>query len=161
MVGMTDADPSRLVVLVRHAKAESGEEGADHDRRLTDRGERNAREAGRWLPAVVPQVAEVWCSSATRAVQTWTAMSQALPTAPDTSVERALYLADAREIAERLAARTSGAGNAPGAVVVVGHNPTMEQLQALLTGELRGMRPGAVAVVDLDRHALVDSWSPA
>ena len=154
---MSDADDTRLVVLVRHAKAESGEEGADHDRRLTDRGERNAAEAGRWLAGVVPRISEVWCSSATRAVQTWTAMSRSLA-APEPSVERSLYLADAREIAERLAAHAPGAG---GALVVVGHNPTMEALQALLTGELRGMRPGAVAVVDQARHAVVDSWSPA
>ena len=154
---MSDADATRLVVLVRHAKAESGEEGADHDRRLTDRGERNAAEAGEWLAGVLPSIGEVWCSSATRAVQTWTAMSRSL-VAPEPSVERSLYLADAREIAERLDATTP---NATGPVVVVGHNPTMAQLQALLTGELRGMRPGAVAVVDLGRHVLVESWSPA
>ena len=35
-VGMDSAP--RLLVIVRHAKAESGEEGSDHDRRLTDRG---------------------------------------------------------------------------------------------------------------------------
>jgi phosphohistidine phosphatase len=157
MVVMSDADDTRLVVLVRHAKAESGEEGADHDRALTDRGERHAAEAGRWLAGVVPRISEVWCSSATRAVQTWTAMSRSLDS-PEPVVERSLYLADAREIAERLAARAPGG---PGPVVVVGHNPTMEQLQALLTGELRGMRPGAVAIVDLARHAVVDSWSPA
>jgi phosphohistidine phosphatase len=158
MVVMSDADATRLVVLVRHAKAESGEEGADHDRRLTDRGERNAAEAGRWLAGVVPRVGAVWCSSATRAVQTWAAMGESLD-APPATVERALYLADAREIAERLDSAASQSGSWP--VAVVGHNPTMEHLQALLTGELRGMRPGAVAVVDLAGRALVDSWSPA
>jgi phosphohistidine phosphatase len=157
MVAMSDASAPRLVVLVRHAKAESGEEGADHDRRLTDRGHRNAVEAGEWLAGVLPDVGEVWCSSATRAVQTWAAMSRSVQ-ATEPSVERGLYLADAQEIAERLHARTSWDG---GAVVVVGHNPAMEHLQALLTGELRGMRAGAVAVVDLARRAVVDSWSPA
>lgn len=157
MVRMSDADATRLVALVRHAKAESGEEDADHDRRLTDRGERNAAEAGEWLAGVLPRVGEVWCSSATRAVQTWTAMSRSIE-APQPNVERSLYLADAREIAERLDGRPSAAA---GPLVVVGHNPTMEQLQALLTGELRGMRAGAVAVVDLDTRAVVGSWSPA
>ena len=91
---MSDADATRLVALVRHAKAESGEEDADHDRRLTHRGERNAAEAGEWLAGVLPRVGEVWCSSATRAVQTWTAMSKSIE-APQPSVERSLYLADA------------------------------------------------------------------
>ncbi len=154
---MSDAADSRLAALVRHARAESGEGGADHDRRLTDQGERNAAEAGAWLAGVLSSVSEVWCSSATRAVQTWTAMSRSL-VAPQASIERSLYLAGPREIAERLADR---AGRDSGPVVVVGHNPTMEQLQALLTGELRGMRPGAVAVVDLGSRSVVTSWSPA
>ena len=155
MVRMTGASAPRLVVLVRHAKAESGEEGADHDRRLTDRGERNAREAGDWLSGLLARVDEVWCSSATRAVQTWSAMGRSVE-APPPVVERELYLADARQIADRL-----GSWTEPGPLVVVGQNPAMEQLQALLTGELRGMRPGAVAVVDLTGRAVVDSWSPA
>jgi phosphohistidine phosphatase len=155
MTLMTDGPPARLVVLVRHARAESGEEGADHDRTLTSRGERDATEAGRWLAGVLPRVSEVWCSSAKRAVQTWSAMEQSLDS-PAPLIERDLYLADARLITDRLDGRTS-----PGPLVVVGHNPTMEHLQAALTGELRGMPAGAVAVVDPERRAVVDSWSPA
>jgi phosphohistidine phosphatase SixA len=45
--------------------------------------------------------------------------------------------------------------------VVVGHNPTVEQVLAGLVGEGRGMRPGAVAVVDLDAGRLVEFWEPA
>ena len=155
MVRMTDPRAAtRLLVLVRHAKAESGEERSDHDRRLTKKGRRHAAEAGRWLGEVVPTVDEVWCSSATRAVQTWEEMS-AFVAAPDARVSRDLYLVDARELAERIEARTG-----PGSLVVVGHNPTMEQLLAGVTGELRGMRTGAVALVDLDTGARLDLWSP-
>jgi phosphohistidine phosphatase SixA len=46
-------------------------------------------------------------------------------------------------------------------VLLVGHNPTAEQLLAVVVGELRGLRPGAVAVADLDTGALVDAWSPS
>ena len=47
-VGMDSAP--RLLVIVRHGKAESGEEGSDHDRRLTSRG----------LSATPPRPAAGW-----------------------------------------------------------------------------------------------------
>lgn len=156
MVAMTDARSDvqpRTLVLVRHAKAENGDEGADHERRLTSRGQRAAAEAGRWLATVVPTPDAVWCSSATRAVQTWQAIAPSLE-APKPTVDRDLYLAGPRDVVERLAA-------APGpTTVLVGHNPTVEQVLATVTGEPRGMRPGAVAVVDLGAGRLVDFWEP-
>lgn len=156
MVGMSDAGATtRRLVLVRHAKAEPGGEGADHDRALTDRGRRNAAEAGRWLAGVVPQVDEVWCSSAVRAVQTWEAIAPSL-VAPAASIERELYLAGPRDLVGRLEQVPDGQ-----TVLLVGHNPTAEQLLAAVVGELRGLRPGAVAVADLDTGVLVESWSPA
>ena len=152
MVVMTDT-PSRTLVLVRHAKAESGEEGSDHDRRLTSRGQAAAVEAGRWLATAVPAPDAVWCSSAVRAVQTWEGMAPALR-APAPDIDRALYLAGPRDVLDRLAA-------APVATtVVVGHNPTVEHVLAQLTGELRGMRPGAIALVDLAAGRLVEIWEP-
>jgi phosphohistidine phosphatase len=155
MVGMSDAGPTpRRLVLVRHAKAEPGGEGADHDRRLTERGLRDAAEAGRWLATVVPRVDEVWCSSAVRAVQTWDAIASSIA-APAPSVERELYLAGARDLVGRLERVPAGR-----TVLLVGHNPTAEQLLAAVVGELRGLRPGAVAVADLDSGTLVESWSP-
>lgn len=147
--------PARTLVLVRHAKAESGEEGADHDRRLTSKGRTAAAEAGRWLATAAPAPDLVWCSSATRAVQTWEAMAASLGAAPAAVVDRDLYLAGPRDVLDRLA-------GSPGVNhVVVGHNPTVEQVLASVTGEPRGMRPGAVAVVDLDAGRLVDFWEPS
>ena len=156
MVGMSDAGPtSRRLVLVRHAKAEPGGEGADHDRQLTERGLRDAADAGRWLATVVPQVDEVWCSSAVRAVQTWDAIAPSI-SAPAPTVERELYLAGARDLVGRVEQVPRGR-----TVLLVGHNPTAEQLLAVVVGELRGLRPGAVAVADLDTGTLVDEWSPS
>ena len=156
MVAMSDAGPtSRRLVLVRHAKAEPGGEGADHDRRLSDRGLRDAAEAGRWLATVVPQVDQVWCSSAVRAVQTWDAIAPSI-SAPAPSVERELYLAGAPDLVGRVEQVPAGR-----TVLLVGHNPTAEQLLAAVVGELRGLRPGAVAVADLDTGSLIESWSPS
>jgi phosphohistidine phosphatase len=150
---MTDV-ARRTLVLVRHAKAESGEEGSDHDRRLTSRGEKAAADAGRWLAGRVSTPDLVWCSSAVRARQTWEAMAPAL-TPGEISVDKALYLASARDVLDRVATGSIAT------TVVVGHNPTIEEVLAGLIGELRGMRPGAVAVIDLDGGELLDFWEPA
>jgi phosphohistidine phosphatase len=149
---MNDA-PRRTLVIVRHAKAESGEDGPDHDRRLTSRGRRAAAEAGRWLASNVTAPDLVLCSSATRARQTWEAIAAVVP-CDTVRVDRAFYLAAADEILDEV----SAGGTAT--TVVVGHNPTMEQLVAHLVGTLRGLRPGALAVVDLDDGRLVEHWEP-
>lgn len=133
----------RLLVIVRHGKAESGEEGSDHDRRLTSRGETDAAATGRWLAGQVERVDDVWVSSATRAQQTWAAVRAALPEAAAVTVGRDLYQAGPRDVLERLA------GSAGQVTVVVGHNPTMEQVVMALTGDLHGLRPSAAAVIEL------------
>ena len=145
---------SRLVALVRHAKAESGEGRDDHARELTGRGRRAAAEAGRWLAAHLPEPDLVWCSSAVRARQTWDAVSTSV-SAGVVATERELYLASATEVVDRV--RRADAAT----MVVVGHNPTIEEALTALTGERRDLAPGAVAVVDLDQGALVELWEPS
>ena len=47
--------------------------------------------------------------------------------------------------------------------VVVGHNPTLEQVLGALTGDLRGLRPSAVALVEMSDGdgTLVELHQPA
>jgi len=158
--------PERLLAVVRHAKAESGEEDADHDRALTARGVTDAADAGRWLASRLQDrsqaLGRVWVSSAVRARSTWDAMSPELPAPADLVVERALYHAGASDVLERLGADLL-AGDQTGVAVVVGHNPTMEHVVRILTGDLHGLRPSAVALIALDGEgagSLVDRWSP-
>jgi phosphohistidine phosphatase len=147
----------RLLVIVRHGKAESGEAGSDHGRRLTDRGRTDSAAAGRWLAGQVDRVDHVWVSSAVRARQTWDAVRPSLPEAAEVVVGRDLYQAGPREVVEHVAAT-----DVP-VQVVVGHNPTLEQVVLTVTGDLHGMRPGAAAVVELDgsRGRLRELWQPA
>lgn len=153
-----DRAPRRLVI-VRHAKAESGEEGSDHDRRLTSRGEREAAETGRWLRERLDRLDHVWVSSARRAEQTWRGMAPSLPEPGEVVVDRALYQAGGREVLEHVAQRSDPVS------VVVGHNPTMEQVVMALTGDLHGLKPAAAAVLELHggeswRGNLVELWTP-
>jgi len=157
MVLMTHAH-ARLLVLVRHAKAEKGEDGDDHDRRLTAVGTEAAEQAGRWLADVLPGAVDtVWVSSASRALATWDGIAPALK-APPADVDRGLYQAGHKEVLARVTASEEPV------LVVVGHNPTVEEVLAALLASSpakpRGMRPGAVAVVDLDSRALLDFWEP-
>ena len=160
MVGMSDAGQggsrSRRLVLVRHAKAEPGGEGADHDRPLTDRGLRDAAEAGRWLATggAAGRRGVVLVGRPGRADLGRDRAVARPPRRP--ACERELYLAGARDLVGRLERVPAGR-----TVLLVGHNPTAEQLLAAVVGELRGLRPERVAVADLDTGALVDTWSPA
>ena len=146
----------RLLVIVRHGKAESGEEGSDHDRRLTSRGLNDSAAAGRWLAGQVDRVDHAWVSSARRAKQTWEAVQESLPTVADVVVTRDLYQAGPREVVEHVAAT-----DAP-VQLVVGHNPTLEQVVMNLTGDLHGLKPGAIAIVELDatKGQLREIWQP-
>ncbi|HEY4314442.1 MAG TPA: histidine phosphatase family protein [Actinomycetes bacterium] len=158
--------PERLLAVVRHAKAESGEEDADHDRALTARGATDAAAAGRWLVSRLQDrsqaLGRVWVSSALRARSTWEAMRPELPAPADVVVDRALYDAGASDVLERLGEDLL-AGGSTGVAVVVGHNPTMEHVVRILTGDLHGLRPSAVALIALDSDgagSMIDRWSP-
>ncbi len=162
-----DTDPtSHRLVLVRHAKAASSTGGGDRGRPLTDKGRADSAAAGGWLAAQVDRVDALWSSSAVRARETTEELASRLPGAPAPQWRDDLYDAGARDLVELVA----DAGDAVGVLVVVGHNPTIEAAYELLTGDRRGFRPGAVAVVgltgdwpDLDEGAgrLLEFWSPA
>lgn len=116
----------RLLVM-RHAKAEAVA-ASDHARRLTDRGRRDAAEAGRWARSAgfVPDHAFV--STAARAHETWSGFSAAAELDLTPELESGLYPAGPDAALEIL--RTAPAAAAT--VMVVGHNPTMAHLVHLL-----------------------------
>ncbi len=78
--------------------------------------------------AVAPDL--VLCSPARRAVQTWEGVAPGVP--PDTAVEidEAIYHAEGDELLDRLRAVPPRIGS----VLVVGHNPGLQDLAADLVG---------------------------
>jgi phosphohistidine phosphatase len=147
------AEQARRLVLVRHGQAESGEDQPDHERRLTEQGERQAVATGRWLAARIGTPDLAWCSSAIRARRTWAAIERMLP-AEMVLVQQELYRASTRDVVDEVARSTAAT------MVVVGHNPTIEGTLVALTGVRRGMRPSAAAVIDPDAGNLLDFWDP-
>ena len=123
------------LILWRHAEAEPGE--PDLGRRLTAKGQKQAERMGAWLDRHLPDGTRVLASPADRAQQTALALKRKFRTvdaiAPGASVAAVLAAAgwpDARE-----------------PVLVVGHQPTLGAVAALLLsgGEAYwAMKKGAV-----------------
>ena len=137
----------RELILLRHAHAESAAAGQDDRARgLSATGRAEAQAAGDWLREHGLRPDRVLCSNATRTRDTLAALGDI--GAGEVHEDATIYegspgtlasLADANRDAERL--------------LLVGHNPGLEQLAALMhsgqTGDYRGMPPGGIAVLTL------------
>ena len=112
------------LILWRHADAEDGV--PDSSRKLTAKGEKQAQQMGQWLKARLPEKFKLIASPAKRAQQTAQALSKTFDT--DKTISPG---ADAISVLT-----ASGWPGAKGAVVVVGHQPTLARVAAfLLAGE--------------------------
>ncbi|HWS77692.1 MAG TPA: histidine phosphatase family protein [Thermomonas sp.] len=137
----------RELILLRHAHAESAAAGQDDlARGLSDTGRAEAQAAGDWLREHGLRPDRVLCSNAARTRDTLAALGDigAGEIYEDASIYEAspgtlASLVDANRDVERL--------------LLVGHNPGIEQLAALMhsgqTGDYRGMPPGGIAVLKL------------
>jgi phosphohistidine phosphatase len=117
--------------LLRHAKSSWDEPDLpDRLRPLAGRGVRAARAMAGHLRATAVGPDLVLCSPARRAVQTWEGVAPGVP--PDTVVEidEAIYHAEGDELLARLRDVQSGIGS----VLVVGHNPGLQDLAVDLVG---------------------------
>jgi len=125
----------RRLMLLRHAKTEhSAPSGRDQDRRLDERGHRDAAELGGWIGQHPPFPDLVLVSPAVRAKQTWElAWKMMKDRAPPPLVEfpPELYAADPMQLL--LSIRAARAAN-PKQLMLVGHNPGMHELALALTG---------------------------
>jgi len=141
----------RRLYLLRHAKSSWKERGlADHDRPLAGRGRRAAKAIGRHLRehGIEPEL--VLCSSSTRTRETLERIGLA-----DARVEIESDLYAAR--ADTLLARLRKIPPDVRSVMVIGHNPGLQELALLLVRdghELETKFPtGALATL-----ALHDGW---
>lgn len=111
------------LILWRHAEAEEAAAGLpDIKRRLTERGEKQARQVAKWLTPRLPARLRILVSPAERAQQTAHALAMPFELEPAIGVG-----ADAVEL---LAA--AGWPEQSGAVLLVGHQPSLGRLAALL-----------------------------
>ena len=137
---------AHTLILLRHSKSDWSGDSDDIDRPLSKRGRRQARGAGRWLATHVDRIDLAVVSTAERARATWDLVSAELSQPPGTRHDDEAYAASARElldIVRRL-------GEELGSVVLVGHNPGLEELAEDLVGDWISLPTSALAVIDLD-----------
>lgn len=116
-----------ILLLMRHAKAVREHEAAsDRARGLTARGRRDAEEAGRTLRQQGFAPLAVHASNAVRTVETAVIVGGLAAADIEGRFVEALYLASAEAIWDD-AMRAQG-----GAVLMVGHNPGLHELVAIL-----------------------------
>jgi phosphohistidine phosphatase len=125
----------RRLMLLRHAKTETdAPSGRDQDRRLDERGLRDAAEMGGWISRHPPFPDRVLVSPAARTLQTWdiawAAMKGVVPQPAVEQVEE-LYGADAAQL---LASIRVASATDPKRLMLVGHNPGMHEIALALAG---------------------------
>ena len=126
-----------MIWLLRHGDAEDGAGKPDAERELTEKGERQSRNAGKALKALGVELDVCLTSPKVRAKQTAELACESL----DCPIEED----------ERLA----GGGFDPlevsagrGEVMLVGHEPDFSGAVALVTGSRVKMKKGGVAALD-------------
>ncbi|MEP6906498.1 MAG: histidine phosphatase family protein [Pseudoxanthomonas sp.] len=145
----------RELILLRHAHAEPCAPGvADMDRPLSAEGQAEAVAAGRWLveQGLVPD--RILCSPARRARETLEAVLGVIGSVEQTLEDR-IYEATSGTLAE-----LADAHRDTERLLLLGHNPGLEQLAALMhsgqSGDYRGMPTSSVVVLKLPADATIE-----
>lgn len=125
-----------MIYLLRHGDAEEGT-GDDAARRLTPKGERQARAAGEALRSLSTTINTCLTSPKVRAADTARLACEALGLEPEIAE-------DLREGAFDSLTLAAGRGD----VLLVGHEPDFSGEVARLTGANVKLRKGGLAIVD-------------
>jgi phosphohistidine phosphatase len=126
-----------MIYLLRHGDAEDANSGDDAGRRLTPKGERQARAAGQALVHISAQIDVCLTSPKVRAAETARLACEPLCLKPEAASELRGGGFDALSLA-------AGRGD----VLLVGHEPDFSDEVARLTGAHVRMRKGGIAIVD-------------
>lgn len=135
---------TRNLVLLRHGKSDWDVPATDRERPLTARGRRQACQAGEWLAAHGPALDLAVVSTARRTTQTWELASAALADPPPVRPEEAAYSFSAGDLLGLV--RAFGEERS---VVLVGHDPALEDLLDALVGRPVRMRTAELALLEL------------
>ena len=148
------------LLLLRHAKSAAGDPGStDIDRPLANRGRRAASLVGEHLArhSLVPD--RILCSSSRRTRETLAGLLLHLPGECEIRITTALYQPKSGDYVDVISRGGGGAST----LLVIGHNPAMQETAALVIGagnaalreEAATRFPTAgLAVIDFDR----DRW---
>jgi phosphohistidine phosphatase len=158
----------KTLLILRHAKSSwKDEQVGDHDRPLNKRGKREAPRVGELLQQANLRPELIISSTAKRARKTASKVARQCGYQGVIELRGTLYLAPPDAYVEML----RSVDDLVNRVMVVGHNPGLEQLLALLTGHHTPLPTAALAHIGLDvarwrdmntqtRGVLIDLWRP-
>ena len=142
----------KTLLLLRHARAENAAPGSsDINRALNERGKEEAQAIGTFIRKQNLTFALVLCSPAVRARETAELVLAAAEVTPNVRYDQRIYEAGPRQLLEVI----SEVEEDKSGVLLVGHNPVMEELLRALTGRGEPMATGTLARIDFD----FDEWS--
>lgn len=125
----------KTLYLLRHAKSSWKTAGlADIDRPLNKRGQRAAKAIGEHMRERKIALDQVLCSPSQRTRETLERLERALPASLPVRVEKAVYLAEAPLLLRRVRRLSDSLAS----VMIVGHNPGLEELAAILADGTEG-----------------------
>ncbi|WP_431986641.1 SixA phosphatase family protein [Streptomyces griseoflavus] len=131
MIERAGAGPLRRLVVLRHAKSARPEAVTDHERPLAARGERDAPAAGRALADADCLPGLALCSTAVRARRTWELAAAQWGTPPPVRHDPRLYHGEVRDLLAVIHEVPAGIET----LLLVGHNPGLEDLVLTLAGD--------------------------
>lgn len=144
----------KTLYLLRHAKSSWKDSGLqDFDRPLGGRGREAAPLVGRFIRKKKLKIDLMISSPAARARQTAALVKESAGLTAELLFDERIYEADAARLLEVVTQAAESADS----LMLVGHNPGMEELLTHLTGEGRAMPTAALACVALD----VEKWGKA
>jgi phosphohistidine phosphatase len=160
-------DMQKQLLIMRHAKADRDEKRwQDFDRPLNERGLLDAPVMGRWLEQKQFKFDQIIASPAVRTKDTARLVAEQLNYSNPIQTPQSLYEGSSREYIAQI-------GLCPASVVtilIVGHNPALEQVVERLTGQWITLKTSAVAYLrysgsdwsEIKSESLefVETWSP-
>lgn len=146
----------KTIYLMRHGKSKRGPEYKnDFERPLTERGKTDAVLMGEVLrqQGMIPEL--IISSSAKRALKTAKRAGSALKYKQDIESLMELYLSGSQAYIEVLKRLDNGVKS----VMLVGHNPDMEELVEILSYDVVTMPTAAVVRIDVEMNNWTDAGS--
>jgi phosphohistidine phosphatase len=141
----------KTLLILRHAKSSWDDVSLpDYERPLTSRGRRAAKLMSKFIlqKKLAPDL--ILSSTAARARETVEALSPIVRSPTEVRYDARLYLAGVPELLDVISQVEEDRKR----VLLIGHNPGLEELVCRLTGETRTMPTAALAKIAID----IDEW---
>jgi phosphohistidine phosphatase len=136
----------KTLLLLRHAKSSPIDlAGQDFERPLNDRGKKEAVLIADFIRRQNIPMDLIVCSPALRAKQTMELLFATNQPSPEVRLDRRIYNASPTQLLEVI----SGVEDKRQSLLIIGHNPGMEELLTLLLGKEQHMPTAALAQVAL------------